>query len=303
MKRKVLISPYQLGGLHGVQKANDDFYQIIGSKPPDIQGLFYSAMLQGGIEKFVFPDIDESVIMLDKSSFLKKRSSFMDDDVYDEAKDMVDYLFLHFIPHLEEHEDIQKQLRILRNFLVELFYSMKKQTSMACVLGIPDLEKLQPILPFDLYFLLRNLFQKFDTTSPALPVLRTSINMSDVDCFIDIIHSDIFAKYISAHSELECSNIPEQSALRNITEVGKSLNGSYKIHTQLKMLTIKILPVTAKIIDAVFGKLPGVIADYSVNSVSNLISTKKRIVVYDFFPIVKEAIRTGAKELAKKEHL
>jgi len=49
---------------------------------------------------------------------------------------------------------------------------------------------------------------------------------------------------------------------------------------RIKAAPIRLLNLTAKAIDAVFGKLPGALADFAAEEAQRMLGTEKRIVLY-----------------------
>jgi len=68
---------------------------------------------------------------------------------------------------------------------------------------------------------------------------------------------------------------------------------------RLKRMAVSALPITAKIVDAVFGKLPSVLAKYSASLLSS-ISSNRRIVIYQLEPVYHNLMSQRFDRLANQ---
>jgi len=90
---------------------------------------------------------------------------------------------------------------------------------------------------------------------------------------------------------LETNTRITKSALKNLNEVSKNVVNKFNDSLKLRKTSIFLLTTSAKLIETVWGKLPGSIADLAVKLFSN-IEKEKRVVVYQTRNIHKELIRS-----------
>ena len=55
----------------------------------------------------------------------------------------------------------------------------------------------------------------------------------------------------------------------------------------MRRAVISLLPISSKIIDTIFGKLPGGLAEIFTNLLSKWLDDNKRIVIYEFDDLQK----------------
>jgi hypothetical protein len=92
------------------------------------------------------------------------------------------------------------------------------------------------------------------------------------------------------HQELANARASKKKTISNIAKLGGKLSIKYEKLLYLKHLTISLLPVTPKIIDVVFGKLPGTLAEHSFKLLNDWLKEERRIVLYHFHPTFEEIV-------------
>ncbi|MGB2728956.1 MAG: hypothetical protein WBD09_10875 [Halobacteriota archaeon] len=287
--RKVLISPYQLGALDALNTVVN-LPPILEQVPQmDVEGLFYLYMIQAGAEKFVITPIESRSAKY--SEFLSKRISFLSEEPYRKVYDIVATVFQSYLPEGYEIDPKFSNIGSVKAFLADLLLSLEKRLDMVCILPIPDPAKVEGILPPELFHPIQNLINTFDSESAKLPLPKSSVLSTNVKIFQEIITSDLFSRYSLMHQELANARSSKNKVIFNIVESGGKLLIKYEKLLYLKPLTISLLPVTAKLIDVVFGKLPGTLAEYSSKLLNNWLKDERRIVLYHFHPKFEEIVR------------
>lgn len=283
-KRKVLVGPFQFGALNAL---NDvvNLPPILEHFPKmDVENLFFSCMIQSGVEEF---EISQDC-PVKESKFLSERISFTPQKAYIKSHEIIRKIFTHHLPDNYERDETYSIIWRLESFLSDLFLSLERRTSMVCILPIPDLARADRLIPPELFYSFQNLLNAFDSENATLPLPRSSISSKNVKIFQGIIASDLFSQYTLTHKELDHNKLPEKKAILDITKAGRALFRNYKRPLYLKNLTISLLPVTAKMIDIIFGRLPGILSEYAVNRLNNWLKNDRRIVLYHFGPMFHE---------------
>ncbi len=298
-KRKVLISPYQQGAL-------DALYTVVNLPPileqvpqMDVEGLFYSYMIQAGAENFVVSPIESSSAKY--SEFISKRISFLSEDRFRKVYDIVGTVFQSYLPEGYKIDPRFSKVGSVEAFLADLLLSLEEKLDMVCILPIPDSAKFEGILPPELFHPIQNLINAFDSESAKLPLPKSSILSTNVKILQEIITSDLFSRYSLKHQELANALASKKKAIFDINEFGGKLLIKYEKLIYLKPLTISLLPVTAKLIDVVFGTLPGTLAEYSSKLLTNWLKDERRIVLYHFHPTFEDIVRRRLASLLEKE--
>jgi hypothetical protein len=151
---------------------------------------------------------------------------------------------------------------------------------MVCFEKIDGLLSTIETLPPELRIPLRNLWNLMHRCEPELPVPRREIVMRDVADFEQILSCGLFAQYETKSSELDVASAEEKKSLREAQEAAKRLVKGNQRYLNLRATPIRILNLTAKAIDAVFGKLPGTLADFAASEAHKLLGADKRLVIY-----------------------
>lgn len=287
-KRKATIGPYQLGALDALNTIVN--WPLILERVPkmDAEALFYSCMIQSGVEEFeIFAG---QARLVGESNFLSKRTSLISDEVYHKGTEMVTKTFESYLPDGYRTDEKYSSIWTLQSLLTDLFVSLERKTSMVCILPMPDLAETEGLIPPELFYPLENLLHSFDSENATLPLPRSSISSENVRDFQDIITSDLFSQYCSTHKQLDDNRFTREKAILDTAKAGRALFQKHKKLLYLKNLTISLLPVTARIIDVIFGKLPGILAEYSTNLVSTWLEDERRITLYHFHPMFERII-------------
>jgi len=66
-----------------------------------------------------------------------------------------------------------------------------------------------------------------------------------------------------------------------------------------KRVAISLLPITSKVIDTVFGKLPGTLAEFFANALASWLQDERRVVIYQFPDLLRITMETRMNELMR----
>jgi len=282
MKRSVIISPYQYGYFSGVEHVFNEFVPTV-----NLKRIFFSTMIQGGIQEFLLQDDQNKVNFL--SNHIKQFSS----EHYEEVGRVLNDLFRYFLPEGYENDKKYKEVVLYKQYLYELISSMKMNKSFVLMSESPKLEYIKNLIPPDLFIPIENLVCRFESDTPQLPLPSQSIPHKDISIFYDLINSELFSEYAQNHNELENTN----SSITKLVESGSNFYKKYIEYLELKKLSISLLEISPNLIDTFFGKIPGHIADFFARLFTDQLNLQKRVIVYHFHPTIKYLIN---EELLKK---
>lgn len=290
--RKVYISPYNLGVLAGYNNALNmpPLIKELNARPWDVEGLFYSTMVQGGIQEFqVFPSEEKPIR---KSTFLSKRITFFPEQDDDRilAFELIERAFEKFLPKDYILDDKYDPLVDLSYFLVDLLFSVRKKTSMVCILPPPSLAQCEKLLPPELLIPIRTLFSQLETENVNLPLIKKTISHKDIKVIEDIISSDLFSEYTLFHKELENIEIPTTTAISEVSKAGYRMLNKCSRFLDIGKLTMSLLPITSKLVDICWGKAPGIFVEQVASYLGNVLKNEHRVVIYEVDPLFTELI-------------
>jgi len=280
MKRGYL-GPYQLGALEGASEALQITANLTKQRSADIDAIFYAAAFQAGVDEFL---ISES--MADKrgsqSQFVATRTSRIPDERARGNHDVVNKAFSAYLPEDWRGRDEFLPVGALLSFVADLLDSSDARASLLLPIGLPEIEKAKDKLPSELYVPLSGLIAAIIELQTEGLAVRHNLPRDDLTRFNDIISGDIFTEYSAAQSQLDDSRVDAEANLTKIQAVGRKLFTSNRHWLSLKKSSVGLLQVTPRIVDAIFGKLPGTLAEVMTNAGLSFIETRRRIVIYDF---------------------
>lgn len=286
--KKGLIGSYQLGVLSGASDALEIAEEITQERGADLEGIFYATAFQAGVDEFLVPDLKDKPSP--RSEFLAARTRYIPRENSDEHWKLVRTAFSAHLPDGWERSDSFSSVWPLESFLVELLDAMSVG---ACVLspwGVPDIAEAQALLPSELSVPLSNLLAAVDDLRAPSPIPHKAIPAEDIQRFCDIMTGDVFSKYVKAQYSLEDSSISIETSLPAVVSSARQVFLKNPEVLQLRKASLGVLEVTPKLVDAVFGKLPGALADLAAKLGISLLEERRRVVIYDFRSSVQDVL-------------
>lgn len=299
-ERTVSVGAYQLGMLD-VLKDIANLPLILEHLPPvDVEGIVYGCMIQCGAERFEVARIENR--SLPNSKYLRSRLSYIPEEKTFKARNIISRAFQSFLPREYRRDAKCYEVWDIENFLADLLLCAERKTALMTLSALPDPDQFEGILPSELLVPVRNLLSTLEPSNIGSPLPRSSISAVGIRRFEEIISSDLFSAYSKQHSELESSLVPKSAALKSIAETGDKLFRRHINLLQLKKLTLIILPVTAKIVDTIFGKLPGVLAGYFTSLLTDALKDERRIVVYQLDSVFRDLITSRVLHFVEEQN-
>lgn len=254
---------------HGITPSNNSI---------PVDKMIYVAGFQGGIEQFITPikqDINGPV-----DNFLLNRISAP--KIY--HPEILMKLIDISNSTLGGCKDI-KAITVLP-FLHDLIVAMSNNAAVINITGIPSQETIKRYFPPDLAMPICNIISSLKFTEELLPAPTQTISTDGINKFNELLSSGVYSHYASAHEEIEFSS--DDKAIYEIRRQGKKLLAKGKGILFNRRVSISILSVVPKVIDAAFGKLPGIVAQTAGDIADKFISERKNVVIYKFDDWVNE---------------
>jgi len=281
LKRRALFS-HDVGEL----KAFDSLYvrKCVTHKPApsELSLAVVGSLFQSGVEGLLVSQTPESIGF--RSQFLTSKCRTVDESAYMER-------FVRTMTSLcgvviEEKFKKFPRLQTIGFFLTDLTLSCERRVAFVNTRGFPENSSIDQLFQPAFGDSLKRLIQAFKPLQDNLPIPKHDVLRSDIEAFGELFSSDLFASYCDSHQSFAHDN-PETARSRT-QRAGRSLAGKLGGAISLKTLSFSLLPFGAKIVDTVFGKLPGTIAEGLVKAVSG--HDAKRLVMYDSSRIIKEML-------------
>lgn len=283
--RRGVVGPYQLGALSGMSVALRGAERITGQRGVDLEGIFYATAFQAGVDGFLIPDSES--VSKPKSRFLLDRTNFVPRETADKHWDAVRVALSKHLPKGWERDDQYSDVWGIESFLVDLMNAMATRSCLLSPWSIPDTAQVEAVLPSELALPLSNLLGSITDLNLASPVPQLALPVEELQRFNEIITGDLFPQYVHAQGQFDNSEAPIRHVVDEAVRVGRALFLKHPRLFVLRKSCVGFLQVTPKLIDAVFGKLPGVLAEISARLGVSLLDSRRRIVIYDCRPIIE----------------
>jgi hypothetical protein len=146
--------------------------------------------------------------------------------------------------------------------------------------GIPNDDDVRRDLPPDMALPICAILAALKRTDELLPAPSQVVSREVVGRFKELLDSDVYHRYAAAHERAEIES--DASALSDIRAKGSELLRVSKGVLTNRRVSMNIISVVPKIVDAAFGKLPGAVAQFAGDLASRFMEDRKSIVIYQF---------------------
>ncbi|PKP19507.1 MAG: hypothetical protein CVU04_05820 [Bacteroidetes bacterium HGW-Bacteroidetes-20] len=197
------------------------------------------------------------------------------------------------------NNEINDALDNLKHKISQLLFSLKTNSGILTFNNFSEI-KYQNKLPLELVVPLKMLFESIQTKGALLPVVRFETEKTDVRRFIEILESKEFYSYKTAQSEIEQNITLSNKTIKLIEKAGKDLYHKNSNQLNLRENFIKAIPLSSKIIELFFGKLPGILTEFSGSIVGDYLKINKSIPIYYCEPVLDELHETRIKHKVLK---
>ena len=281
--RSAIIGPYTHGSVSAFHKICNEAPHLKDMPYLEISGLLYTTMFQSGVDFFELFGLDDA--LTPKSQFFLKRIQKISSEDYNKTSDIIKKCFQPFIPENYYRKDKYAAILKWESFLTDLFFCLKRKS--ALIFGeIPDAEQIRKLVPAEIYHPLKSLTDQMSIDAITVPMPRTSIPESSVNRLREIIESDYFKSYVNYHTELDYIIKPKKQTYSDIIKSSKILRSNYPALLKIRSAAVSLISPTMKMVDIVFGKLPGVASEYFAKLIEEWIKTDRQIVVYETMPFL-----------------
>lgn len=279
MKRGYL-GPFQLGvlfeGAHVLGLLAKATKQQRGV---DLDAVFYASAFQAGIDEFaILPP--RSGHPVQRSQFVAARTSTLSGNDWETYHELVNTAFSNHLPEHWRNTEQYQSVSVLTCFIVDVLYSMSVGASLLWT-RIPDFSASGELLPIMLRAPLSHFFAAVKEYKVQGPTMQKVLLTEDAQRFTEILSSDLFTKYSAAQSSLDDTGVEVEAALPAIAAAGHRLVARRQRWLSLRESGLGILQITPRLVDAVFGKLPGALADAAAKLGINFLESRRRLVIYD----------------------
>ena len=271
-----------------------------------IPNLWYSSILQAGVNKLELLMYPEDPIegffddVAPTSKYLENRvrCTRIDDLVF--ITSFVSMAFGQDVTNVSEDIEVDAAYATIILFLTELLLAVRMKRNIVSVRPLPTYEYVEPSIPIDLSLPIKNLLAMLQPTSLKVASSVKECDSSNIKLFDDLIISSAYNNYINSHSALDENNIDPDKAGKIIYKASRELAYRFPSLVTIKESIANVLPVTTKLIDAVFGQLPAKVADAFVKLLQYWLKNERRIVIYEFPDLSKITMEKRMRDYQRK---
>ena len=248
--------------------------------------MIYVAAFQGGIERFITSAKTASDHPIDR--FISARMS--------EPKQSNPQILAKLIAliSMAPAEDKSHGWKVIP-FLYDLIVAMENNAAVINVSGIPSIEDVRRDFPPDVVFPICTILSALKRADELLPAPSQRLRREPVGRFRELLNSDVYHRYAAAHECIELET--GESVLSDIRSRGAELLGVSQGVLAYRRVSMNIISVVPKIVDAAFGKLPGALAQFAGELATKFMDDRKNIVIYQFDDWVNEYSRAHMSHL------
>jgi len=269
MLQHVYLAGYSAGDLAAAAESGTNVIM-------PIDRMFYVSAFQSGVDHFIVPAIHEGAKDLE---FLQKRTTHAKSDSDFKLFSEIDNVFQSFklAPKSKDLPNVT-----VPGFVSSLIGAMQHNAALLNVMPLPNPEEITQFFAPELASPLMQLIAELRPIAESVPVPLTAIDRSNVERFQDLLCTADFSKYSQSHADLEDAECDATKALSNIRRTGHALirRGEHLLTPRPSLM--HILNIIPKVIDTVFGKLPGALAQLAGNVAQERLDGRKQVVIYQF---------------------
>lgn len=301
-RRRIFLGPRQLEDIQVLDEVFNAPILINKYNLPkmDFRGIFFSTMIQCGVEEFAMISTD---MMRDTPGF---NSDFLSSRINFDSKLIKQYFNIYgkiypLFEQYRENKNLERkdilEIHTTQMFLTDLLFGMKTNLGSVSIppKPDPDLERLKIFLEPELFYPIRNLMLLIENDNLKLPIPTQSILHQDVQKYEEIINSGFFSKYVRSHQNLENNAISKPRALTQIRKDAKILRNQFSKYIDLKGMVINSLNMVPPTAEFFGGKICGNVAEKLLKIIEpickNNISNNRRLVTYQFTPITEDVLK------------
>jgi hypothetical protein len=284
--RKGFLCSFNEGALSVLHRIVDKAEEITREDGYDVEGLFYATAFQAGIDHFVLSHRLKTEPQWPISEFLQKRTSIDNVDISGKNWAKIRKAFSNYLPENWWQDSKYSEVWAWNAFISDLLYAMETNVCVLSVTGVPDTVTLEDLVPPELFSPLKNLAAALESISAPTTVPTLYLYRENMERYQHIISGDLFANYVESETKLDVNTSQVPAILDDVLARGRELVRENPRLLSLRRSIVDLLSITPKVVDTLFGKLPGTIADIATKLGGQFIEERRRIVVYDFQSIM-----------------
>jgi len=263
-----------------------------GQRATNSDAIFYAAAFQAGIDEFILSDTycDPQNLLTTPSTFIASRITRFSNNRSLSNINTIDNAFSIYLPDNWRTSDKFDPVFRIVIFINDLMDAMSAGAAFLSIDGLPNPTEIKELIPDELFFPISHLFSTFTAVQTSSPIPQKVVSTDEVHRLNDILSGDLFSNYANSQPLLDASETPIEKTLQVIVSDARMLFLQNRKQLALRNATVNILQMTPKLIDAIFGKLPGALAEVATKLGISFLEARRRLVIYDFSELMYDEI-------------
>jgi len=299
VERSIFVTPSTVAYLNGYNAAINDDSRRKGLSSVNVTELTFLTFIQDGANHLELHSALEKMDPVYKadisnSQFLKKHISFY------EGPEWVESFLLAkgYLHHIKKTNPKLKENSALQTFIVDFFTSIRRKKSFVFAEDFSELCKEARELSAEHRIVIENLLGAFQTTKDQTIVPRKEVLLEQARVFEEIIEEKLFKQYVEACNGFEDVNVRMSDLIKRILVLRRKICKKHDKLMKLRDQTLRILPLSGKLLDIVFGNIPSKTAEV-IESWLN--KAEGRIVMYSASDFLKYALQRRTHSVGVKD--
>jgi len=264
-ERQVILGPFQLAQIETLDFLTNIPDIFRGQPQINAIDLIYNCIFQAGVENIEVAIHKHRIEGLPKSRLIRDRTRYSSSEDFDEILLSLKNSLNPFMPSDFNENPKYKSASKLINFIIDLLFALKRGRSIIVLTGLPDIESPIYGIPPEILIPTRNLLMSMETVNPSVVVPRLTVKEEYLNTYNEILNSKLYNNYTLSHGTMEISSESAARALSEIKFASKKLHLEYHKLLKPKRIIATLLPITATIVDTVFGSLPGKLSKIAIS--------------------------------------
>lgn len=291
MSRKLILTPYEHGFLAALHHIINESSLGKNDIPIDTHHLLLSALTMAGVDNIQSSSIPSTT----KTKLITKIDSKTFSEEWSKCNSKIGVITEKYITN-KSSKETKEAIGNVSHRISQLFYAMQTNSGILTFSPLNQIENKEH-LPIELIYPVDILYSSVQTQNANLPIVKFDLEKKEFKRLIDVLESKEFNNYKEAQTEIELNRNLTIKTVKLIEKAGKELYTKNSRILNLRENLIKAIPLSSKVIDLFFGKLPGMLTEHSGKILTEYLKINKTIPIYNCDSMLTELLNYRLKKV------
>lgn len=275
MSRKLILTPYENGFLAGLYLVINKCEFGKDNIPVDTTHILLSALTMAGVDNIQ----SSSIPFLTETKLIRKINSKTFSKKWSKCNNNVSGITERYITR-KSSDATKEAIRNVSHRISQLLYAMQTNSG---ILTFSPLNKMdnKDLLPLELIYPIDILYSSVQTQNANLPIVKLDLEKKELKRLVEVLKSKEFEIYKEAQMEIELNKNLTVKTVKRIEKAGKDLYVKNNKILNLRENLIKAIPLSSRVVDLFFGKIPGLLTEHSGKILTDYLKLNKTIPIYN----------------------